>query len=261
MDEARRPQKNSFELIVKLRKLNSYLMYAIFVISICSFYVAVDYKIWGIPFKMVLDSLNVLLMISFSGLTFTIDYSLFPNAEKIRRIDFINNSFGSRFNLVQSENYFSNEEVGQGIYKAAVNLFENCLFTFKISKKMRPDKIAKSLIFCVWVICLAVQGFKNSQVSVPLLQLFLSANILGELVKLLIFVDRNGSYFNDLVNLFSNKDFKSDVLKYLPQFLKIYSDYETNLAWGRIQLDSKIYNELNPILSEKWQKIKNELEI
>lgn len=261
MEEAKRPQKNSFELIVRLKTLNSILMYAIFIASVISPFLTEKHLFYGIQVKVILGTLNFVGMILFAGFTFIVDYVLFPNSEKIRRADFIDNSLGSRLNISQSENYFSNDEKSQGVYKAAVNLFENSLFTLRISKKMQFGIIVKSLMFIIIVIILAVQGFKDSNYAIPFLRLFLSANILGELVKLLLFVSRNETYFNDLVTLFNNKDFKTDTLKYLPQFLKTYSDYETNLAWGTILLDSKIYNKLNAPLSEEWEKIKKQFDI
>lgn len=248
------PQYSDFQIIILLKKINNVLFYTIFVLSIGTAFIDKEFKTY-------FDYINIISMVMYSILTFYVDYYLFPRAEQVRRRDFIDNSFGTILNINQSEGYFSNDEKAVGIYKAATNLFENSLFTTNISKRMLPNKIIVSTIFIVVIIVLAVNGFSNTQFAVPTLQVFLSTNILGELIKLFLFIQKNEVYFDNLREVFTNEDFKVVPEKYLPNFLKTYLDYETNLAWGTILLDGKIYNQLNPTLSKEWENIKVKLKI
>ncbi len=249
-----RPQFSDFQLIILLKKINSYLFYLIFGVSIITIFIDKE-------FKFILEYVNVVSMTVYTFLSFYVDYQLFPSAEHIRRRDFIDNSFGTKLNIKQSEGYFSNDNKEFGVYKATTNLFENSLFTTNISKKMLPKKVVLSTIFIAVIVFLAMNGFSNTQLAVPILQIFLSANVLGELIKLFIFVKKNEEYFDALRSIFTNDDFKSEPEKYLPVFLKTYLDYETNLAWGMILLDDKIYNKINPELSVEWESIKSKFKI
>jgi len=259
MSEPKRPQKSDFDAVVRLKRTNNWLLYIIFVLSVTLPFLKSQEKYQEIV--LMGEIFNITLMVIFAAITFIVDYYLFPKAERVRRSDFIDNSFGTISNVEQSEKYFSNDAIERGIYKASANLFENCLFTCKISKKMRFRQIMKSSIFALVIIGFAVIGFRNNQLAVPILQLFLSANILGDLIKLLLFVGKNERIFEDLLKLFGDRNFKSSPYLYLPHFLKIYSDYETNLAWAMILLDSKIYKEVNPSLSVEWEALKQKLSI
>ena len=103
-------------------------------------------------------------------------------------------------------------------------------------------------------------GFKNNEIFLPILQAFLSIHLIGDLIKLYIFVYKNGNIYEELRVLFSdireNKDYN-----YEPKIVKIAIEYEANLIWANINLDSKIYNKLNPELSDKWEEMKVEYKI
>ena len=75
------------------------------------------------------------------------------------------------------------------------------------------------------------------------LQFFLSGAILGDFIKLYWFVENNEAYFGQLKEVFSKTYLKTNTNQYLANVLKIYADYECNLARG-ILLDSKIYHQL-----------------
>ncbi|MGH1335157.1 MAG: hypothetical protein ACRBFS_03450 [Aureispira sp.] len=256
-----RPQSNIFEIVIFLKKISSILFYAIFIISLLLPFISKDCKINEVEVLSILGIINFVLIISFAGLSFVIDYIFFPKAENIRRADYIDNSFGSNHNIHESKDYFSNDTANYGIYKAAVNLFENCLFSLKISSKMLLWEVIKSIIIAIVIIILAVQGFQNSQIALPILQLFLSASILGELIKLIMYVSKMESSFNDLKNLFSEDNFKKNPENYIHLYLRYYSNYESALARSSILLNSKIYKELNPSLSKEWEEIKTKLNI
>src|ERR1700757_3490032 len=49
---------------------------------------------------------------------------IFTKAEMKRRLDWLDNSFGTNFSGKKSQNYFTNEHISPGLYKLAVNCFE-----------------------------------------------------------------------------------------------------------------------------------------
>ncbi len=68
-------------------------------------------------FKYFFEGLNIILIVSFSFISFIADFYIFPEAEKIRRSDFIDNSMGSKFNITPSEGYFSNDAKEKGLFR------------------------------------------------------------------------------------------------------------------------------------------------
>lgn len=60
--------------------------------------------------------------------------------------------------------------------------------------------------------------------------------------------------FND-IKQHGNKDQKE------PEILKVVLDYQTTLSWGAVSLSDKIFKKFNPMLSRKWEDLKNNYHI
>lgn len=177
-------------------------------------------------------------------------------AEKIRRADFIDNSFGTKFVHDSSDAYYDNDELDFGIRKSMTNLFENTYFSYNVSKEMIRKKSVNNLIFTVIILGLAIYGFSRSNISLPLLQVYLSRYFIIEYLKLNAFHQRAESCFDELkkvsVNMTENRKLKAFEI----QFIKTLVDYEAGIAESNIVLDSKIFNEMNTQLTIEWEKMK-----
>jgi len=252
------PQSNDYDLILKLQKINRYIYYFIILLSVITYVLT---KKYFEDHEAATNFRNIFYLASIIGygtLSIIVDYVLLPAAQRKTRCDFFDNAFGTKYIPNQnSEEYYTNDNIENGIYKMAVNLFESSFFTLKISSKMRLKKIVKCALLVALLIPLAFFGFKSTWLlTISIFQVLLSVYFIGGLIRLLIFVERTRKYFEELQNLFSNTDFKTEILKYEPTVIRIYTDYESNKAWSYINLDSKIYKELNPSLMKDWDEMK-----
>jgi hypothetical protein len=160
-----------------------------------------------------------------------------------KRLDFIDNSLGTDFTDSKSQEYFSNDKLPKGIFKMAVNCFENSFFTSQVSSKM---------LVTSWIKVIAV---------VLMFQLSLPIMMAQNVVRLTQFSTRISGIYQSFLVLFNDiKQSKSHNTKE-PEMLKLIMDYQTTLSWGGILLDSKIFNSINPKLSKDWEEIKKKYEI
>lgn len=97
---------------------------------------------------------------------------------------------------------------------------------------------------------MAIYGLNNSPAALPILQFMFSAYVLGDFIKLLLFVQRNERILENMQNFFSSDGQTDSVI------MKNFTEYETNLAWGMILLDDKIFKRNNKRLEKEWQDIK-----
>jgi hypothetical protein len=120
------PQYNLFRTISRLASVSQFVFWTIFVFSI----VPVIFKEFCEAQNLInlINVLNIIGISLFFILEVISEYILIPQADSKRRDDFIDNSFGSFFSPNNSVGYYDNDEVNKGLYKAAVNLFENCFF-------------------------------------------------------------------------------------------------------------------------------------
>jgi hypothetical protein len=182
------------------------------------------------------------------------DYILFIGRRK-KRLDLIDNSFSTTISSDQSIGYFSNDSIKPGLYKLAINSFENTFFSLNIGKSMLFKTIViNSLIFLVFLFS-AIFGLNN--IVVLILQISLPAIMLKDIIKLVLFLGFLEITYSKYCSLFNDiKDKKENIPDKYPEMLSNILEYESILSWANILLSEKKYNELNSILSTKWEEIK-----
>lgn len=183
--------------------------------------------------------------------------------EEVRRKGFFDNSFQTRFNEVSSEQYYDTDEVSYGVYKMAVNLFENSLYTREIVGKMKKKVGIINLVFFAIVVAFALYGIARANFAIPIVQLFLSKECILNWYDINVYYNRVDNIFEELKHLFDQRlrNTKESIEANTAEIIKLYVEYETNIADEKILLDSKIYNEVNDRLMQEWEDMKIRYEI
>lgn len=251
------PQFNTFQLVLKLDHLNKIMIWTVFTLSLCPYFFK---KIgWddsnSLNAIQIIEYVNIILLIIGFIINAIKDHHLFPLAENKRRKDLIDNAFSTKYSLKNSEEYYTNEEVKPGINKLGVNLFQNLFFTVTVAKSMRAKVIFKTSLFSIVFILMAIYGFKNSPLALPVLQILFSAFVLGDLIKLLLFIHRNEIILENIQQYFSETRNNDATI------LKSFVEYETNLSWASILLDGKVFKKINDQTEKEWQLIKEKYQI
>jgi len=219
------PHLDLFKVINSLSVIERIIFWIILALSVTS---TVFNKI-TVP-QDVTDIMNILNIIGI-GLFFTIgilvEYVFLPQADSKRRDDFIDNSFGSKFSPKNSIEYYDNDEIGTGLYKASVNLFENCFFTYSLTKIVTISKIIVPTIMLILMIIISYFGFKEVPFALSILQTLFSANILGSLIKHIILTNKLSDIQDSFIQLFQNEDFKTNTYKYQASIYRYWLQYET----------------------------------
>ncbi|BDU50897.1 hypothetical protein [Haliovirga abyssi] len=244
------PQTNFFMKSLYLDRWYNKIFILIIFLSIIFIFLKLD---------ILVNILSILFIIVLGVLKYLIDFYR-EKGEIIRRRDFIDNSFGSKLHYENSEGYYDNEEIEEGLYKTIVNLFENTFFSKEISEKMKQKVLYNSIIPGIIIIGFSVLGFANSQIALPILQLFLSKIFIMKTINVWNYNKNTEDIFNRIIMLFNELKIE-EIGKYEPQILNLWIEYECSISNYKLFLDSKIYNELNPILIEKWNIMKEKYKI
>jgi len=249
------PHSHSFATVQKLNKYATILLYTSTVISI-------GISLLGyfevIPdLKTTLIGINILLICMYVFLDNRANY-IFTKAEMKRRLDWLDNSFGTNFSGKKSQNYYTNEHLSPGLYKLAVNCFENSYHTQFIISKMLPAIIIQTIVIVLVFISSAYVG--NREIIRMFFELSLPAILIQKLIKALYFSsrindvhDRLKLLFNDLMSFgFENKTAEA---------LRDILEYETALAWASTPLSSKIFFKFKDQLAADWEELKKQYQI
>ena len=183
---------------------------------------------------------------------------IFTKAEMQRRLDWLDNSFQTNFSGKKSRDYFTNEHLSPGLYKLAVNCFENSYHTQSIISKMLPSIITKTILIVLAFIFSAYFG--NKEIVRLFFELALPAVLIQKLVKAIIYStriagvqDRFKSLFNDLL--------KHDFDCKTADALRAIIEYETTLSWASTPLSSKIFWKYKDKLAAEWLELKSDYQI
>ncbi len=241
------PQTNYFETSQKLSKAYTISYLIIFILSI----IATIFELSDISEYIGIIAIIFLFVLE----AISQDFKL--RAERVRRKDFIDNSFGTSFVHDSSQEYYDNDELEVGMKKAMINLFENSFFSFNVSKEMLRKSIAINLLFMLGIIFMAIYGFSRYQIAIPILQLFLSRYFLLKILKTYNFMNRVEDSFNSLKQITANTENNRILDKNEIKFLTVLVDYEVLIAESNISLDSKVFERLNDKLTEEWEQIKD----
>lgn len=207
--------------------------------------------------KTALIGINILFICIYAFLDNRATY-IFTKAEMKRRLDWLDNSFGTNFSGKKSQGYFTNEHLSPGLYKLAVNCFENGYHTQFIISKMLGGIIAQTVIIILVFIVSAYIG--NREVVRLFFELALPAILFQKLIKAIYFSsrmvevqDRFKALFNDLMQFgFENKTAEA---------LRDILEYETALSWASTPLSSKVFKKYQNKLADEWKELKKEYQI
>jgi hypothetical protein len=248
------PQYNLFKIINILASISRFVFWIVLVLSITPLIFKEFCE--GAHLFNIINILNIIGISLFFILEIISDYILIPQADSKRRDDFIDNSFGSGFSPNNSVAYYDNDEVSQGLYKASVNLFENCFFTYSLVKLTTIKKIIIPSIMFLFMVAFGYFGFQQVPYALSILQALFSANILGLLIKHLILLNRLATIQDSWIALFQQDDIKANTYKYQASIYRYWLQYETLHSKINAGIPEKVYNVNNPPLTEEWKKIK-----
>jgi hypothetical protein len=262
------PHLNDFDTAKKIEKYQNRLLWTATALSVIAFVINVETIKIGIAsrgwtdladyFTKATGIIVSVMAIIYSILEF-ITQSYISSGGKKKRNDLIDNSFGSNLSGIRSSGYFSNSQLPDGIYKLAVNCFENSYFTATIISNMLWKKW---LTTGALVIAIMLAAFSdNLGILNTLIQLSVTGIVLQQSIKMQWYYFKMNQIFEDFKTLFDSLNGIPDPEKRSPEILKNVLNYECTHAWGGVLNETQIYDALNPELSRNWETMKTNYNI
>src|SRR5215831_1603186 len=153
------PQYNLYKIVNSIKEWLDWIFWLVFILSIVPILFR-QFEI-QIQFDDLINTINIISIAVVFTVELLVDFILVPLAQSKRRDDFLDNSLGSSFSPNPSIGYYDNDEIPLGIYKVAVNQFENCFFTYCLSRAVIFRKIMMPILIMVSVGVCAYYGFKQ----------------------------------------------------------------------------------------------------
>ena len=245
------PFKTDYDLVKAIDKYSSYLLCTstIMIIVIFIFNNLTSY----LSFGLFLSKLNCVLITSYVIIEILKEYLLF-NARRKKRFDLIDNALGSSLTTEHSFNYYTNDNIEQGIFKLAVNGFENVFFSLNIIRAMLPKALTINAVILLIFLSSAIYGFNN--IVVLIIQLSLPVIMLKQIFRLIFLVNHLENIYHRYCSIFNDLKLNPYKLRKTPEMICNILEYESTLSWANILMSEKDYNKMNDLLSARWTEIK-----
>lgn len=217
----------------------------------------IQFKISSETILHLVKVLSYVSMIGYIGLSSIAKY-LFYSAEKIKRGDLIDNSFGTCYSDCNSEGYYNNDEISHGMKKLAINTYESSFHTEHILRKMLFKYVKKMLLLSIPFL-ISIFSIGGSDIVRLLFEISIPLIMLSQFFILIVYHTGvkgvNECFKIELTNIGS----KNVEVKENAKLLKPILDYYNIKSWATTNLDSAIFKKLNNQISSQWIKRKEKL--
>jgi len=178
---------------------------------------------------------------------------------RILRASQLSDAFGVGIGEQMRDGYYNNN-LPKTTRRLAATTLENTLFATEILHVMLTKERIKNCMYFILLIALFVCRWPSTSWLLMLAQTVFSTDLILEWIRLERFRIRTSRVHAHLEQFFlqsGNAEQPSDTAIVLAAF----TDYECGKDEAVISLDQKVFDRLNPVLSKKWEGIKERLNI
>lgn len=245
------------EYFVKVTHVNPWSNVLFWFSIICSFLVFFTANLTTVNYF-----LNIIFIIStilFFAINNWLSLYLLREAQSKRRIHLLTDSLGIKLDDEVTNLYYNNSQI-PSIVRLGVNVFENTLFTWRVTEEMARGQRIKGISYTViWLTVVLNRNVDLNFIAIVAQTIFASGLIVNH-IKLEVLRSACNQLFVEfrqyfLTNGTSNNDKNSAAI------LNLVFRYETLVASMAIHLSSKTFTRINTRVSEEWERVKRNLNL
>lgn len=186
-------------------------------------------------------------------------FYLIPKAERIRREQMLSDAFGTPLSHDKTTLYYNND-YSPSIKRLGANTMENALFSSEVAAKMLGSKrLFISAYLVAWVF---VFSFQNADLNIIIwiTQIIFSGEIIIQWLSLEVLRIRQERTYEKLHTHFLH-EIGGNSQRAISTILDSFVAYESAKSSASYLLSTKVFNELNPKLTKKWEQVRSELKM
>lgn len=244
-----------YDSAAKLESIGTFLFWLIVVVSFAILY---PQKIEFIS-RGILQLIFLVIVLIYFVLSQVSRFNLIPKAENKRRMQMLSDSFDVALSHEKTQMYYNNL-FPASFNRLGANTMENSLFSSRIAAKMLDKKrLVIGGYLVIWFIVVSSQ-YNNLDVLTWLTQLVFSGEIIAQWLNLEFLRCRHERTYDRLHDHFLHS-VGSDTSAGKASILNYFAEYESAKASAGLLLSTKVFNELNPSLTEEWRQVRQDLKM
>lgn len=207
----------------------------------------------------VLRGIFLVLVIVYFSLSQISRLYLVPKAERLRRKQLLSDAFGTRLTHDRTSLYYNNS-YSPSVERLGASTMENALFSKEIAGKMLVrERWVIGFYIVIWLLAFTVRHNDLALIT-WITQLIFSGEIIAGWLKLECLHFRHEQTYEQLHAHFLH-GIGGDQPRAIANVLDAFVAYESTKAAAGILLSSKIFEDLNPELTGRWNQIRHDLKM
>lgn len=179
---------------------------------------------------------------------------LLRNAQSKRSVHLLSNSFGIKLDDEETYRYYNNPQ-SPSVVRLGVNVFENTLFTLRVTEKMATRERVKGILYFLFLLVIILIRETDLDLIAIVAQTIFTTSLLTNWLKLELLRISCDRLLTEFRQIFLTADSNiSEKVKTL--ILSLVFRYETSVASMGVHLSSNIFRKLNPKVTGEWETIK-----
>lgn len=244
-----------YDLAVMFERLGTWLFWIIAFLSLCMLYAAT----FGTLVETILQAIFVLIVLGHFTLSQISRFYLIPNAERMRRKQMLSDAFGAPLSHDKTSLYYNNE-YSPSIQRLSANTMENSLFSKEVASKMLSTKrLITGGYVALWLLAFSLR-LNNLAILTWITQVVFSGEVVAQWLNLEVLRSRFEQVYEQLHSHFLY-EIDANTSKTIATTLDSFVAYESAKSSAGILLSTKVFDQLNPALTEKWSQIRQELKM
>lgn len=246
--------ENYFKKVTRISTVSSVLFW---LSIICSF--AVFFTSKNVDINILMNILFILITILYFIFSNWLSIFSLREAQNKRRIHLLSDSLGIKLDDEETNLYYNNSQ-SPSILRLGMNIFENSLFTLRVTEQMSKLERVKVLLYIIILFLLILLRDTNLNFIAIVAQTIFTTGLLVSWIKLEILRHSCGQIFNEFRQVFLANGLKANK-KATSIILNLVFRYETTVASMGIHLSSKIFHRINSSVSEEWETVKRNINL
>ena len=186
-------------------------------------------------------------------------FYLIPKAERMRREQMLSDAFGTPLSHDKTSLYYNND-YSPSIKRLGANTMENALFSSEVAAKMLVSKrLLIGLYLVAWVLVFSSQNI-NLDIIIWITQIVFSGEIIVQWLSLEVLRIRQERTYEKLHTHFLH-EIGGNSQRAIATILDSFVAYEAAKSSASYLLSTRVFNELNPRLTRKWEQVRSELKM
>ncbi len=186
-------------------------------------------------------------------------FYLIPKAERMRREQMLSDAFGTPLSHDKTSLYYNND-YSPSVKRLGANTMENALFSSEVAAKMLVSKrLLVGIYLVIWVLLFSFRDI-DLDLIIWVTQLVFSGEIIVQWLNLEVLRFRQERTYEKLHAHFLH-EIGGDSQRAIATILDSFVAYEAAKSSASYLLSTKVFNELNSELTQKWEQVRSELKM